>query len=1599
MLQERNYPVALADSGSKAIAQLSQQEISLVILDLNLPDMSGLEILKWIYEKGSDTKSIILTGFATQENAIAAINLGAFAFMQKPLNPDQFLLTVQRALQMSEITQAKRVSDESLQILFDKTTNPILILDRQGHYLNGNMAACDFFECSLEELQSKGIRDYLPPSAKYTKALKVLRHLWEVGGVMETEYQVNGHSKFIRLSITPGIWQGQKVVYGLGTDITDFIITQQILKEKDEFFQTILDSLPVGIAVNSVTPGVFFDYMNENFPKFYRTTREVLLHPDAFWKAIYEDPEFRKQIKEKVEQDCASGDLQRMIWQNVEIQREGQEAFFISARNIPVEKDDIMISTVWDVTEQVRNEKKLRESEQRFKWLYENAPIPYHILDAEGKITDVNQRWCDVLGYPREAVIGQSIFNFIAEPEREAAQKSFEKKKHSQQRFMEGHQREYLTRSGEIKVFRTYDFFNVDSGGKVLSVQTTIEDITSQKKAEKELHLNLERLRRLTNILQYQAKNEQEFLDYALEEAIQLTQSKIGYIYFYDEKKQEFTLNTWSKDVMQECSIQNPQTIYQLEKTGLWGEAVRQRKTIMANDFAAPNPFKKGYPQGHAHLEKFLTVPIFNEGEIVAVIGVANKTTDYEETDALQLSLLMESVWKAVEHRLVVKALQESEVRQSSLINATQDIVILKDADFRHIMVNQAAEQFFGESKEAILGKTDFELMDEAGAQRCRDTDEQALRLNQLVINEEKAGERFFESRKFPVPLGSQSGVGGFIRDITENKYHQEQAHLKTKQITILNEMGLALAQTLDLNEVLRKAHFHLKRIADCPIFAVSLVNFEKQVLESFYVQWNEKEIDVSQMPARPIDRKTKTGRSGAINSGKPVIMHDLPEFLKKVKLDTIIGYTKPPQTAIFVPMMVNQQVIGLLELLSYQKDAYSEEIKEILSTGANQIGLAIENNRFLQTQQLQTKALNAAGNAIIITDSQGLIEWVNPAFSKMTGYSFEESRNRNPRELVRSGMQDENFYQNLWNTILKGEVWKGTLINRRKDGSQYAEEMTITPLKAEDGSIRRFIAIKQDVSEREQRERELMMVSNVSSALRSARTREEMLPVILDQLIEQLDVEAALLAIHHPASDEMAIELGRGLWQQTSDLRIPPGKGLARWVMESGKTYLTNDIHSETRIFKPALFKQCRSAAGVPLSAEKQKFGALFIGSQRELHERDARLLRSVADIAANALHRSTLHEQTQQKVFQLNALRTIEQTINTSLDLRVTFNVILKQANDLLGSQALAVFLSRPHTMWLEHAANYGFTGKEIAALRLHIGKGLAGQCILERCILSSDSTSEPYDSQTDKSIFNAEGFQTFQAAPLLVKGDVKGALLVFQRQPFKPEHEWLEVLQTLATQTAIAIDNHEMFDRLQRSTANLTVAYNETIEGWAKALELRDQETEGHSQRVMQLTIRLAEEFGIRNEDLQHLVRGALLHDIGKMGIPDAILNKPGKLNEEEMELVRKHPTHAYEMLASIKYLQPALEIPYCHHEKWDGTGYPRGLKGEEIPLAARIFAVVDVWDALTSDRPYRKAWPQKKAREYIRQEAGRHFDPQVVNAFLERVLPQLPHSETE
>jgi putative nucleotidyltransferase with HDIG domain len=340
----------------------------------------------------------------------------------------------------------------------------------------------------------------------------------------------------------------------------------------------------------------------------------------------------------------------------------------------------------------------------------------------------------------------------------------------------------------------------------------------------------------------------------------------------------------------------------------------------------------------------------------------------------------------------------------------------------------------------------------------------------------------------------------------------------------------------------------------------------------------------------------------------------------------------------------------------------------------------------------------------------------------------------------------------------------------------------------------------------------------------------------------------------------------------------------------------------------------------------------------------------------------------------------------ITGSLDLSLTMAVFLEQVAARLAVDATDVLLFERGTQTLAYAAGRGFRTAEFRKTRLRIGQGRAGQAALERRVVVATGPSIMAAPSQRTALLVREDFVSYYGVPLIAKGEVLGVLEIFNRTPLQPDPEWLEFLEALAGQAAIAIENASLFEGLQRSNLELGRAYELTIEGWSAALDLRDKETEGHSQRVTLMTIELAQKLGVVSEELVHIQRGALLHDIGKMGVPDHILLKPGPLTDEEWVLMRQHPVFAYRLLQPIQYLRPALDIPYCHHEKWDGTGYPRRLAGDAIPLAARIFTVVDVWDALRSDRPYRQAWPADKVTEYIRQHAGRSFDPQVVESFL-------------
>lgn len=378
------------------------------------------------------------------------------------------------------------------------------------------------------------------------------------------------------------------------------------------------------------------------------------------------------------------------------------------------------------------------------------------------------------------------------------------------------------------------------------------------------------------------------------------------------------------------------------------------------------------------------------------------------------------------------------------------------------------------------------------------------------------------------------------------------------------------------------------------------------------------------------------------------------------------------------------------------------------------------------------------------------------------------------------------------------------------------------------------------------------------------------------------------------------------------------------------------------------------------------------------------------ILTITRDITERKLSEERFRQQMQRLATLRVVDMTIAASMELDQVLNLLLEKITTELEVDACVLFLLDTN-MQLVYRSSVGVDVEKVKDIKLNLGEEHAGWSALHwKPVYVLQSEEQPDEVLSQKFISEA-GFISYYCTPLIAKGRVLGVLELFNRKPMPSDPEWINFFEAMADQAAIAIDNTSLMETVEQTNQELVAAYDATIQGWARTLELRDGDTEGHSQRVLMMTLTIARAMGFTESDLIHIQRGALLHDIGKMAVPDDILFKSGPLTPEEWEIMRKHPQHAYELLSKISFLRPALDIPYYHHERWNGSGYPHGLAGEEIPLSARIFAVVDVWDALRSNRPYRQAWDEERTREYIRQNAGVLFDPAVVEAFFQQINP--------
>ncbi|MFZ5921669.1 MAG: HD domain-containing phosphohydrolase [Chloroflexota bacterium] len=608
-------------------------------------------------------------------------------------------------------------------------------------------------------------------------------------------------------------------------------------------------------------------------------------------------------------------------------------------------------------------------------------------------------------------------------------------------------------------------------------------------------------------------------------------------------------------------------------------------------------------------------------------------------------------------------------------------------------------------------------------------------------------------------------------------------------------------------------------------------------------------------------------------------------------------------------------------------------------------------------------------------TTADGKILEANPALAAMFGYADRD-------EFLQASVRDLYAESSDWDAAMSRVDRNGYGEDlyahfRRKDGSLFWAEDQTKAVYDISGRVKWYEGSLIDVTKKKE----------ADDALRESKARLELFfaqslngfffmelaePICWnDEADKEALVEYALTAervakVNQAILDQYGVPEEVALGLSPSDIfahDLPLARQTWRTLFEDGH------VHIEL---------EERKADGSPMWTE---------GDFICLYDDEGRITGHFG-IQREITHRRQAATRINDQLARLSALRAIDVTISGSTNLPLILRTILDQVMARLKVDAALILLLDPYLNVLTFSTGAGFKQKDIQQTRIDINEDdYAARIVRERRTLSTHRLDDDHEHHRRIATLIEEGFTCYYGVPLIVKGQIKGVIEVFRRACEGHDWEWVEFLQVLANQAAIAIDNISLFENLQRSNFELSRAYETTIDGWSRALDLRDKETEGHSLRVTELTLRIARAMNIPERDLLAIRRGSMLHDIGKMGVPDHILLKAGALTEDEWALMRKHPQFAFELLSPIEYLRTALDIPHYHHEKWDGSGYPNGLNGEEIPLAARIFAIVDVYDALTSERPYRPAWPKDRALRHIRDLAGSHFDPAIVEVFLE------------
>ncbi len=1385
----------------------------------------------------------------------------------------------------SKAQELIRESESRYRSLFNLANDAILIM-QNGIFVDCNQKTEEIYGYSRSDIigktpaqlspkfQPNGEESTTSSQQMIEKALKGQNHLFQ------WQHQKSNGTKFdAEVSLSPIRFGDQTLVQASVRDVTERKIAENRLRETEERYRGLFENSPISLweedfsAVKHLIDGLKKKGIR-NFRKYFSD------HPDVIFECakqvkILDVNNATVQLYHATSKEDLLENLGKLFCEESntgvidEILHiaEGNYDFEGETVNQTLDGQKININLHWtvapgfeetlarvnisivDITERKRDEEAIRISEERYRSLVENQTAIISRMDLQGNLTFVNDEFCRVFGKKSEEFLGTQTPLMVHKDDQHLVAETIKAAKeppyHSQ-----GENRNITTKG--IRWFHWDNSAILDPHGNISEMQNVGWDITDQRQAQEAIRVSEARYRSLVE-----------------------TQTEI-------------------------IERHNPDGVVTYVNEAYCKTVGRSKEQLIGKPFFdVVEPKDLNVVKRNLELVMHPPYRTFAESRDLTVNGV--RWFSWENSAVLDADgsvIEIQAIGRDIhEQKIAQEALAQSEERYRLITENMSDTVILMNLNFQYTYISPSVTKSRGYSL-AELQKLPLEkqlspasyqnVMEQVAIQmtpeRLAQKDIRVAYFGELELVR-KDGSTFWEDVTFTVIRakdGTPQMILGTGRDITERKLAETTLLRRDAILGAVGETASLLLKATDwrepANEVLRKLGM-AAGVDQAYIFLYPQKRgkFDIEEIPDNTFIWVAEGIrshmenpDVLEIATHKatLDHWKKSFKKGKMLAGR---ISDFPVKERAVLLLLGIG------AIAIVPIMVDAEPIGLIgfDVVSKERTWDDAELEAFRTLAGTFTSAIIRQNAYheLEDRETRLRAIFDASKDAISVAQKDLIIYGNNAFRRLFGFSSKDKlEGLSIRSLIAPA--DMEFFAKFSQTRDDGKRVSPNYEIRglRKNGTIFDMNVNISMYKLFGEQF--TLAIARDVTEEKQRFREMEAISQVSSALRKSQTRQEMFPIIIDQLMLTMHAQAGSLALEDPLTKEMVIEYASGATPLKKGYRLSPGKGMSGEVKRTGKPYISANPSTDPVILGVKAMNDINSAACFPMIAQKQVIGTIWLGRNLLFTSLELRVLRSVVDIAANAIQRSALHEQTQQRLEKLMALRDIDLAITSTFNLHEILNLVLDSVRSTLNVDAASILLYDKATDELKFTAGKGFKTKLLDTFSLKVGEGWAGKSAQTGQPIYIPDISQGFEESPIK-LPDFDRIVSYYVFPLIAKNEVKGVLECMTRKPLLIDQDWKDFANLLAGQAAIAIDSSRLVADLQTSHIKLTRAYDATIEGWSRTMDIRDKETEGHTQRVVELTLKLARQLGLPEDSMIHLRRGALLHDIGKLVVPDTIL----------------------------------------------------------------------------------------------------------------------------